>query len=118
MTSIYFDEKVATVNSTALASVIKFTIPAGSNFYLKELSINPDSTFQGSGSFQLFVNGESYMTSAKSLPQAFTVELYTFNGGKGVWVRPGDTIEIYGACSSGTGILTAILYGEPTLNTN
>ncbi len=117
MTSIYFDEKVATISTSALASVIKFTIPAGSNFYLKELSLSPDSTFVGSGSFQLFINGASYMTSAKSLPLAFTIELYTFNGGKGLWVKPGDTIEIYGACSSGTGVLTAILYGEPTQNT-
>lgn len=118
MTSVYLDENTASVSSADLATAITFTIPNGSNFYLKELTINPDTTFQGSGTWQLFINGQSYMTSAKPLPTALSIELWTFNKGKGMWVKPGDKITISAACSSGTGIITAVVYGESTDEVN
>ncbi len=110
--AIYLDVKSASVSSSANSKLITFTIPSPSDVLIKDLSINPDSTFAGSGSFQIFIGGQSVILTPKALPVALNIPLWTFNNGKGLKLSPGDTIEIWGSNSSGTGIITAEVLGE------
>lgn len=110
----YFELKNASVSSSNLAEAITFVIPDGSNFYLKEISISPDSAFVGGGSFIIEFNGQIFMTSPESLPAALTIPLWTFNKLAGMLVKPRDKIKISARMSSGTGIISASLLGEST----
>jgi len=110
--AIYLDVKSASVSSSSNSKLITFTMPSPSDILIKDLSLNPDSTFAGSGTFQIFIGGQSVILTPKKLPVALDFPLWTFNEGKGLRLNPGDTIEIWGANSSGTGILTAEVLGE------
>lgn len=118
---IYFQVKQASVSSANLQKVLEFKMPAPSPIRILDISLSPDTTFQGSGTFNLIIGGQTNETSGQPLPSALDIPTWSFQDeivlpdgkkAKGLILNPGDTIEIFGACSSGTGILTAVVLGE------
>ena len=109
--AIYFDIGTASVSSANLTKVIEFKNPFSYPINLKDLSLSPDTTFAGNGTFLLICGGQTSMTGGKSLPQALDIPLWTFENGEGLTLLSGESIEIWGSCSTGTGILTASILG-------
>ena len=110
--AIYFDVKTASVSSSNLAKIIEFTNPFSRPVKIKDLSLSPDTTFSGNGTFYLTCGGQTNMQTASPLPKALDIPLWTFEKGEGLTLLPGESIEIWGTCSTGTGILTAVILGE------
>jgi hypothetical protein len=118
---IYFKVEEASVSDAGFTKRLSFKVPAGNPLRILEISLSPDTNFIASGTFGLVVGGQTNETSGSKLPQSITIPLWAFqrevtlpNGKKekGLILNPGETIEIYGACSSGTGLLTASVLGE------
>ena len=96
-------------------------MPSPSPIRIIDISLNPDTVFQGSGIFGLVIGGQSSNASGQVLPTALDIPTWAFQNEtilpdgrkvKGLILNPGDTIDIFAACSSGTGLLTAVVTGE------
>lgn len=118
---IYFEVKQASISSSNFQKVLSFQIPAPSPIRIVDISLNPNSIFAESGTFNLVVGGQTNNASGQSLPTALSIPVWSFQNiiklpdgkeVKGLILNPGDTIEVFGACSSGTGVITAEVTGE------
>jgi len=108
---IYFEIDQASVNNTNLETVLTFVINGPSPVRIVDLSLTPDSTFAGSGEFNLIIGGLTSSSGSQKLPNSLDVPFWALSD-KGLVLLPGEKIEILASCSSGTGLLTVNVMGE------